>query len=106
MGATSEGRIVRGKQYTWPYGEEHHGNKVDLSVLPEPETASEIVYLHGFADRGWYRVENDQWQAGIQTEWNADELPYLWFWQEFGQTKTFSMNVMAYEMSPSGKSAK
>ncbi|GAA4050772.1 DUF4432 family protein [Nonomuraea soli] len=60
---------------TWPVV-----GGVDLSVVPEAGTASDIVYLTGF-DEGRYEVRGT---VAMRVEWDARVLPYLWMWQEFG----------------------
>lgn len=69
---------------TWPTLAGAGGGMVDLSVVPEPGTASEIAYLTGF-EAGWYRLIPPGGPA-VRVEWDARVLPYLWFWQEFGDS--------------------
>jgi hypothetical protein len=64
--------------------------KVDLSVVPERGEPSDIVYLTGFEDTGWYAV------AGLLVEWDATVLPYLWLWQELGATTDYPWWGRAY----------
>ena len=45
-----------GKNYAWPFAEGKPGKEVDLSVLPERGTLSEMLYLTDLSD-GWYEVE-------------------------------------------------
>lgn len=82
-------RVNRGKTYNWPLVDDLQGGKLDLSIVPPVETPSEIVYLTGFQNVGWYRLENLQLNMGIKVEWDADRMPYLWYWQEFGATKSY-----------------
>ncbi|MFI6485606.1 DUF4432 family protein, partial [Nonomuraea sp. NPDC050663] len=70
----ASGRRVESRG-TWPVV-----GGVDLSVVPEPGTASDIVYLTGF-DEGWYEVRGT---VAMRVEWDSRVLPYLWMWQEFG----------------------
>lgn len=84
-----ESRVARGAHHDWPKAISPKGDIVDLSVLPPVNTPSEIVYITGFQDEGWYRVKNDRIGAGIQVSWDASEMPYLWYWQEFGNTKKY-----------------
>lgn len=85
----SSARVKRGVSYEWPNVEDMSGNKTDLSVLPPRGTSSEIVYLKGFEGTGWYEVENEGLGAAIRVEWDAETMPYLWYWQEFGQTTEY-----------------
>lgn len=77
-------RRVRAAPGAWPVVPGANGEPLDLSVVPEPGTASDIVYLTGF-DEGWYRLIPPEGPA-VRVEWDASVLPYLWFWQEFGDT--------------------
>lgn len=77
-------RVKRGIHHEWPWVEEPSGNRIDLSILPPKGTPSDIVYLEGFRETGWYQVENAQLGAAIRVEWDANTMPYLWYWQEFG----------------------
>ncbi|NOU88405.1 DUF4432 family protein [Paenibacillus sp. LMG 31460] len=79
-------RVKRGITHEWPWVEETSGNMTDISVLPPKGKPSEIVYMKGFKDKGWYQVDNARLNAAICVEWDADTMPYLWYWQEFGNT--------------------
>lgn len=79
-----EGRRVKdGRTYTWPIVEDEAGASVDLSVLPETGTMSEMLYLRGLSE-GWYEVENLKKALALRVEWDVEQMPYLWFWQEYG----------------------
>ncbi|OCT15416.1 hypothetical protein A8709_15155 [Paenibacillus pectinilyticus] len=86
---SAPGRIRRGDSPLWPIASDHQGNELDLSILPERETASDIVYLYGFESEAWYTVRNPSIQAGLKVEWDGAVLPYLWYWQEFGASKGY-----------------
>jgi hypothetical protein len=66
-----------------------NGQVIDLSVTPERGTASEIVYVTGFKEEAWYLLENRSKGMGMKVEWDGEQLPYLWYWQEFGDTKGY-----------------
>lgn len=83
------GRVKRGRVYEWPGAEGADGNPVDLSRVPARGTASDIVYITGFGERAWYRVENRRLGAGFETVWDGKAFPYLWYWQEFGATADY-----------------
>jgi hypothetical protein len=84
-----EGRRVRGDQrYTWPLAEGESGEEVDLSVLPEMGTMSEMLYLTDLPE-GWYEVENSEKGLGLRVTWDIERMPYLWFWQEYGASKFY-----------------
>lgn len=85
----SSGRVKRGGEYQWPFAKDEYNEQVDLSLLPVIGTASDIVYLKGFNENGWYKVENAAKGLGIKVNWDAKLLPYLWYWQEFGAMKSY-----------------
>jgi hypothetical protein len=69
---------------------DEQGAPVDLSVLPAREERSDIVYMTGFTEnQAWYEVENGRRGMGIRIECDSARLPYLWYWQEFGATKSY-----------------
>lgn len=76
-------RVEGGRTYTWPIVEDEAGASVDLSVLPETGTMSEMLYLKDLSE-GWYEVENPKKALALRVEWDVEEMPYLWFWQEYG----------------------
>lgn len=78
------GRRVREEEGRWPVVMGSDGKLVDLHVLPEPGTPSELVYLTGFGDEGRYRVNSSRHGLTFTLRWDATVLPYCWFWQEFG----------------------
>ncbi|TMR10189.1 DUF4432 family protein [Nonomuraea turkmeniaca] len=87
------GRRVRaGGPWTWPKVPAERGGATDLSVVQEPGSPSDIVYLTGF-DEGWYELLGD---IGIRVEWEASLLPYLWMWQELGASTGYPWWGRAY----------
>jgi uncharacterized protein DUF4432 len=85
----SKGRRVKGgKNYAWPFVEGQSSKEVDLSVLPERGTLSEMLYLTDLSD-GWYEVESRGEKLALRVEWDVDQMPYLWFWQEYGASELY-----------------
>ena len=76
-------RVKGGRRYTWPTAEGESGGIVDLSILPEAGTMSEMLYLKTLRE-GWYEVENPKKALALRVEWDVEQMPYLWFWQEYG----------------------
>jgi hypothetical protein len=70
------GRIVRGEPFKWPMGKDAEDRSVDLSIVPPPDTPSDIEYIHGFEKDAWYKVENDRVAMGMKVEWDGTVLPY------------------------------
>lgn len=54
-----------------------------------------MLYLTGFA-AGWYEVERPDLRLRIRVEWDREQLPYLWFWQEFGASTGYPWYGRAY----------
>jgi galactose mutarotase-like enzyme len=79
-----EGRRVKGdRHHAWPLAEGESGGEVDLSVLPETGTMSEMLYLTDLSD-GYYEIENPNKGLGLRVGWDVSLMPYLWYWQEYG----------------------
>ena len=76
-------RVDDSRTYAWPIVEDQAGASVDLSVLPEAGTMSEMLYLKDLSE-GWYEVENPKKALALRVEWDVEQMPYLWFWQEYG----------------------
>jgi hypothetical protein len=84
-----DGRRVRGgDNYSWPVVAGESGAEVDLSVLPAWGTPSEIVYIKDLPE-GWYEIDNPKRDLGFRVEWDVRQMPYLWFWQEFGASRFY-----------------
>ena len=84
-----DGRRVRGgKKYAWPLAKGESGEEVDLSVLPESGTLSEMLYLTDLP-KGQYEVENPGTGLGLRVGWDVERMPYLWFWQEYGASNFY-----------------
>lgn len=80
-------RLANADLFQWPNAQGSDGETLDLSIVPEPQTPSDLVYLTGFPDeRGWYEIEDRSRGIGSRIEWDATQMPYLWYWQEFGAT--------------------
>lgn len=85
--ALGDVRRLGSEPFEWPIARSPDGTRVDLSLLPEPGAPTEMLYLHGFKETAWYRVVSRG--VGVRVEWDARVMPYLWYWQEFGQTTTY-----------------
>lgn len=68
--------------FTWPIDPR---SGVDLSVIPDRGTPSGVHYLAGFRNsEAWYELVDPETGIGARIEWDADVMPYLWYWREFG----------------------
>jgi hypothetical protein len=68
----------------WPRVRASDGTTVDASIVPERGAPTRIAILSGFSE-GWYEVIHASGRADRVT-WDARELPFLWFYGEFGAT--------------------
>jgi hypothetical protein len=87
-------RVAPGGPYPWPRVPGPVGGDVDLSVAPQHGEPSDVVYLNGFDETGWYEVAGAG--ARLRVEWDAAVLPYLWLWQELGATTDYPWWGRAY----------
>lgn len=76
-------RIENIKDFTWPT---HDG--IDFSVIPEKDTPSDMLYITEL-EMGEYVIDSHKNQVSIKVNWDKDLMPYLWYWQEFGRSKTY-----------------
>ncbi|MGN9842965.1 DUF4432 family protein [Nonomuraea sp. H19] len=87
-------RVQAGGPWEWPNVPADQGGTTDLSVVQEPGSPSDIVYLTGFTE-GWYEISGD---IGMRVEWDAALLPYLWMWQELGGSTGYPWWGRAYTL--------
>lgn len=85
-------RVAEGGPWEWPSVPAHGGGTTDLSIVQEPGSPSDVMYLTGFSE-GWYEISGD---IGMRVEWDASVLPYLWLWQEFGASAGYPWWGRAY----------
>lgn len=80
-------RIANGDPFEWPNATSEDGSPLDLGIVPDRGAPSDIAYLTGFPDdRGWYEIEDPDTGVGSRIAWDTRQMPYLWYWQEFGAT--------------------
>lgn len=77
------GRRVSGTDpFPWPHDP---GNGVDLRRLPDHGSPSDVVYLSGFREGdAWYEITQEEHGFSSRVEWDGSQMPFLWYWQEFG----------------------
>ncbi len=68
----------------WPHMTATDGTTVDASIVPERGAPTRIAMLSGFTE-GWYELIHASGRSDRVT-WDARELPFLWFYGEFGAT--------------------
>ena len=80
--------VLRGTTHTWPIVKLTNGQHADLSQVPGDTASSEMLYLHGF-EEGWFEISSEISGGRIKVRWDAEVLPYLWLWREFGASKDY-----------------
>lgn len=87
-GSISNGakRTANDQPFAWSTAAGPDGSAIDLSVVPDLGTPSDIVYLSN-VDR--YAIWNPRLELGARVQWRAETMPYLWFWQEFGDNTAY-----------------
>jgi hypothetical protein len=84
---SAERRVSNPNPFPWPIDP---GNGTDLRIVPERGTASEMVFLTGFApDDAWYTVTPPNRGAAVKVAWDGETMPWLWLWQEFGASQGY-----------------
>ena len=76
-------RKYRPGRYAWPMAIGADGKPCDLSYVPGPDGDRDIVYLTDFK-QGGYQIVNPTLNMGLSVSWDAEVLPYCWYWQECG----------------------
>jgi hypothetical protein len=83
-------RVGSADPFAWPTGINAASESEDFSIVPDRNAPSELFYLSGFPDEtAWYEITRPDSTLGIRVDWDAQALPYLWYWQEFGATKSY-----------------
>jgi DNA-binding GntR family transcriptional regulator len=80
-------RVDGSKQGRWPMLDGADGATLDLSVLPDA-AASEMVYVTDFANAS-YEIRQPNSGIAVRVAWDAKAFPYLWMWQEFGDSHNY-----------------
>lgn len=83
------GPLAAGAEFNWPDATTVDGKSLDLSVLPAPGTAHLVFGWLSDFDRPWYRVTNKRSGLAVEVEWDAEHLPYAWFWEELNYSRDY-----------------
>lgn len=75
-------RVAGDREHRWPHATAPDGTTVDLSRVPGRGAASEMLYVTDLEAGRYELIDPDG--VGLRVEWEAELLPYLWIWQEFG----------------------
>jgi hypothetical protein len=77
-------RVSSTAPFSWP---RDSGTGEDLRFIPGPGAPSELCYLSGFSPgKAWYEIMDDERDIAARLSWDAETMPYLWYWQEFGRS--------------------
>ncbi|MGO1849607.1 DUF4432 family protein [Microbacterium sp.] len=93
-----EGRsdIVSGALAAWPHVPADDGGTTDLRRIPGPASGiGRMAYLTGF-DEGFIHLRNPDIQTGVLLRWDADLMPYAWYWFEAAATASSPWYKRAY----------
>ncbi len=83
------GPLAAGAQFSWPDAVTVDGEPLDLAVLPAPGTTQVVFGWLSDFERPWYRITNVRTGLAVEVEWDAEHLPYAWFWQELNYSADF-----------------
>ncbi len=90
-------RRIQPTDFRWPHAHTPDGETLDLSVIPDRQTPSDMLYITEFPEkRAWYEIHDSERGAGCRVEWDRDVMPYLWYWQEFGAHTEYPWYGRAY----------
>jgi hypothetical protein len=79
-------RVSSTEEFPWPIDP---GNLLDFGVMPQPGTPTEMLFLSGFRNRAWYEIARPDELPGCRVSWDGEQMPWLWYWQEFGGARTY-----------------
>lgn len=81
--------MVAGSRHHWPHAVTADGVGLDLRDVPPPGDRRVLFgWLEGFA-AGWASVSNPDLALTVRLQWDAERLPYAWFWQELNASVGF-----------------
>ncbi len=83
------GTLPAGESFSWPNATTVAGDPLDLTRLPAPGAAQLVFGWLSDFERPWYRVTNTRTGLAVEVEWDAEQLPYAWFWQELNFSADF-----------------
>lgn len=81
-------RVGTTSEFRWPIGQDSNNIEIDFSKIPKRGTESELLYISDF-EAPSFRIESSDLNLAIDFEWDATIFPYLWYWQEFGNSNEY-----------------
>ena len=82
------------QRYEWPLA-----GAVDMSKVPGPDEARDILAYFQDFESGWYAITNTEMGLGIGLAWDESVFPYAWFWQELNASPGFPFYKCSYVMA-------
>ena len=82
------------QSYQWPLA-----GDVDMSKVPGPDEARDILAYFRDFESGWYAITNTEMGLGIGLAWDESVFPYAWFWQELHSSPGFPFYKCSYVMA-------
>ena len=82
------------QRYPWPLA-----GAVDMSIVPGPDEARDILAYFQEFESGWYAITNTDMGLGIGLAWDESVFPYAWFWQELNASPGFPFYKCSYVMA-------
>ena len=86
--------LTRDQSYPWPLA-----GAVDMSKVPGPGEARDILAYFREFESGWYAITNQEMGLGVGLVWDESVFPYAWFWQELNASPGFPFYKCSYVMA-------
>ncbi|WP_345763291.1 DUF4432 family protein [Diaminobutyricibacter sp. McL0608] len=83
------GPLAAGTEFGWPDATTVDGRPLDLGDLPAPGTRHMVFGWLSDFERPWYRITNTRTGLAVEVEWDAEQLPYAWFWEELNYSADY-----------------
>ena len=78
-----------GSKHAWPLARTAQGEELDLRIVPPAGEQRELFgWLSDFSAH-WLSARNPALGLGVRVEWDGNQLPYAWLWQELNHTERF-----------------
>lgn len=78
-----------GSEHEWPYAVATSGNRIDLREIPAAGASRELFgWLHDFTTH-WASITNVDLGLTARIDWDGEQLPYAWLWQELNASDQF-----------------
>lgn len=77
-------RFKSGETYDWPMVMDLNNQQTDAQIVPKAGDFpySELAYLSDFEENAFYTLSDADKKITFRLDWERDNFPYIWFWQE------------------------